>query len=156
MTPFLPRGIRSLAQLRLTNAQYLTYGRLMHPPNIGPSHGGHPLPTLSMCTQTYGNPPLHCCNDSAVVGHLWLAADGSLGLAVANTAAVSLSVTFTLRVDTQVPFEVGDRVRVALPRDEADGAFRDVVVGAAGLQVHKQIPALSACVVQLALAGTVP
>ena len=137
--------LRSLAQLKLEHTPYLIYGRLMHPPDIKSSNGDL-LPVVSLCTQTFRNPPLHCCNYSAVVAHVWMATNQSLGVAAANTVTTPLSVTFTLRVDRHMPFAAGGQVRVV---SEDIGLIAVETVSASGLQIHTTMPALSACVIRV-------
>ena len=123
---------RQLVQLKANNSAYLVFGRLMHPPEISSATAG-PLPKLRWCSNT-------CCDTPVVIGQVWKASDGSLGLAIANPSGIAVSAIAKLRVDGHTLLEEGGETMV-------DGVL--AVVGATHLTIPKYLPPLSAALIRI-------
>ena len=123
---------RLLAQLKLNHSEHLVVGRLMHPPEIS-AVAGAVLPTLRWCSNT-------CCDTPIVIGQVWMASDGSLGLAVANPSNATASFVARVRIDGHTHLEPGREVMV-------DG--ERVAAGVTHLDVYKTLPPLSAALVHI-------
>ena len=129
---------RELAQLKVNNSEFLVFGRLMRPPVLT-SAGGRPLPETSWCQEAWRGQT--CCHTTQVIGQVWMANDGSLGLALANPSSnATVSVTAKLRVDGHTHLTADGGALV-------DGV--PVTVGPTHLEITKSMPPLSAAVVHV-------
>ena len=125
---------RQLAQLKVNYSDFLVFGRLMRPPVLT-ALGGGALPEARWC-QSSGT----CCSTSLVVGQVWMAGDGSLGLALANPSNATVHVDAKLRVDGHTHLVEGGGVLV-------DGAR--AIAGSEHLLVTKVMAPLSAAVTRI-------
>jgi hypothetical protein len=123
---------RLLAQLKVNHSEYLVFGRLMRSPEISAA-GGAMLPTVRWCSNT-------CCDTQVVIGQVWMASDGSLGLAVANPSNGTTSFVAKVRIDGHTHLEPGREVMV-------DG--ERVAAGVAHLDVYKTLPPSGAALVRI-------
>ena len=129
--------LRQLAQLKVEHSRYLVYGRLMRPPVLT-AGGGGPLAEMEWCQV-----PAHtCCPTTLVIGQVWMDAQGTLGLVLANPSNRTVAVSAALRAESHTNLMPGGRVQI-------DGA-EIVEVGGAHLQITRTMPALSAAVVSIA------
>ena len=138
--------LRSLVQLKLSHAEYLVYGRLMRPPRISNLAR---LPETALCN---GNGKYRvCCNYSAVVGQVWMAADRTVGLILANTFNGTAAVEIMVSVDALGDLAVGNLVQT--DHHISDGIQRNeshtLRVGKRGLLVNATMQPLSARVVRI-------
>ena len=125
---------RELAQLKVNHSDFLVFGRLMRPP-ILTAAGGGALPEARWCQST-GT----CCSTALVIGQVWMAGDGSLGLALANPSNATVRVAAKLTVDGHTHLVEGGGVLV-------DGAR--ATAGSGHLLVTKVMAPLSAAVARI-------
>jgi hypothetical protein len=144
--------LRSLVQLRLKYAKFLVHGRMMRPPTIAAAaRQSAELPTVQMCMVGQVLGQVLCCPQLAVVGSAWLADDGILGVALANTIDVPVSFIVTLQVDAHVPFRANDSVVIV----RNGGRGNTTIVRAGGLEMSLTLAALSATVVMVSVVRAV-
>ena len=140
---------RQLAQLKVNYSEFLVYGRLMHPPTLtavasAAAAGGGSLRDMKW---SVGYPAGKFCNSPVVIGQVWMASNGSLGVALANPSNESQAVNVSLRVDGHTHNIIRPKGAVLVDRS------RRYTVDESHLTLLRSLPALSAAIVRIDPAG---